>query len=82
LVGKPEGKRPSGRPKCRWDDNIKMDIKEMEREDVEWVYLAQDRDHWRDLVNIAMNLRVPQKVGNFTTWVTVGFSRTLLLGVS
>jgi hypothetical protein len=56
LVGKPEGKRPLGRPRPRWVDNIKMDLREI---GVDWVDLAQDRDHWRALVNTVMNLRVP-----------------------
>jgi hypothetical protein len=57
LVGKPEGKRPLGRPRCRWADNIKMDLREMGGMD--WIDLAQDRDQWRALVNTEMNLRVP-----------------------
>jgi len=50
LVGKPEGKSPLGRPMRRWEDNIKMDHREIRREGVEWIYLAQDRDQWRVLV--------------------------------
>ena len=58
LLGKPEGKRPFGRPRRRWEDNIKMDLQEvMWGED--WMELAQDRDRWRALVNTIMNLRVP-----------------------
>ena len=58
LVGKPEGKRPLGRPRCRWEDNIKMDLQEVGgRRD--WMELAQDRDRWRALVNTVMNFRVP-----------------------
>jgi hypothetical protein len=59
LVGKPEGKGPLGRPRCRWEDNIKMDLQEEKCGDMEWFGLAQDRDRWRALANAAMNLRVP-----------------------
>ena len=59
LVGKPEGKRPLGRPRCRWDDNIKMDFQEGGCAGVDWIELSQDRDRWRALVNAVMNLRVP-----------------------
>jgi hypothetical protein len=59
LVGKPEGRRPLGRPMCRWEDNIKMDLGEIEFGDIDWINLAQDRDRWRALVNTVMNLRVP-----------------------
>jgi hypothetical protein len=55
LVGKPEGKRPLGRPRCRWVDNIKIDLREIERDGVDWIDLAQDRDQWRALVNKLMN---------------------------
>jgi hypothetical protein len=58
LVGKPEGKRPLGRPRRRWEDNIKMDLQEMEGGG-DWIELAQDRDRWRALVNTVMNLRFP-----------------------
>jgi len=59
LVGKPEGKRPLGRPMRRWEDNIKMDLQEVECEGMDWIELAHDRDSWRTLVNTVMNLRVP-----------------------
>jgi hypothetical protein len=59
LVGKPEGKRPLGRPRRRWVDNIKMDLLEIDWGGVYWIGLAQDRDKWRALVNAVMNLRVP-----------------------
>jgi hypothetical protein len=59
LVGKPEGKRPLGRPIRRWVDNIKMDLREIEWEGMDWIDLAQDRDQWRTLVNTVMNHRVP-----------------------
>jgi hypothetical protein len=59
LVGKPEGKRPLGRPRRRWIDNIKMDLLEIGLNVVDWVGLAQDRYRCRALVNLVMNLRVP-----------------------
>jgi hypothetical protein len=59
LVGRPEGRRPVGRPRRRWEDNIEMDLREIEFGDVDWIHLAQDRDRWRALVNTVMNLRVP-----------------------
>ena len=59
LVGKPEGKRPLGRPKGRWEDNIKMDIQEVGYGGMDWIELAQDRDRCRALVNAVMNFRVP-----------------------
>jgi len=59
LMGKPEGKRPLGRPKRRWDDNIKLDLQEVGCGSMDWIELAQVRDSWRALVNTVMNLRVP-----------------------
>jgi len=59
LVGKPEGKRPLGRHKRRWEDNIKMDFQEVRCVGVEWIELAQDRDRWWAHVNAVMNFRVP-----------------------
>jgi hypothetical protein len=59
LVGKPEGKRPLGRPIRRWEDNIRMDLREIGWGSMDWIDLAQDRDRWRALVNTVMNLRVP-----------------------
>ena len=59
LVGKPEGKRPLGRPRRRWVDNIRMDLQEVGCGYVDWIGLAQDRDMWRTLVSAVMNLRVP-----------------------
>jgi hypothetical protein len=59
LVGKSEGKRPLGRPRCRWIDNIKMDLLEIGLSVVDWISLAQDRYRWRGLVNAVMNLWVP-----------------------
>jgi len=58
LVGKPEGKRPLGRPRRRWEDNIKMALREV-GVGGDWMDLAQDRDRWRTLVNTVMNFRVP-----------------------
>jgi hypothetical protein len=57
-VVKPEGKRPLGRPRRRWDDDIKMDLQEVEYWGMDWVKLAQDWDRWRELVNAVMNPRV------------------------
>jgi hypothetical protein len=59
LVGKPEGRRQLGRPRHRWEDNIKMDLREGGWGGVDWIDLAQDRDMWRALVYTVMNLRVP-----------------------
>jgi hypothetical protein len=59
LVGKPEGKRLLGRPRCRWIDNIKMDFLQIGLSVVDWIDQAQDRYRWRALVNSVMNLRVP-----------------------
>jgi hypothetical protein len=58
-MGKPEGKRPVGRPRCRWEDNIKMDLQEVGCGNMHWIEMAQDRGRWRALVNAVMNLRVP-----------------------
>ena len=62
-MGKPEGKRPLGRPRRRWEENIKMDLQEVGCGGVEWIDLAQDRDRWRALVNAVMSLRVPKMRG-------------------
>jgi hypothetical protein len=62
-VGKPEGKRPLGRPRRRWVDNIKMDLRETRWDGVDWIELTQDRDQWRALVNKVMNLRVLKLLG-------------------
>jgi len=59
LVGKPDGMRPLGRPRRRWEDNIRMDLREVGWWCVDWMELAQDRDRWRALVSAVMNLRVP-----------------------
>jgi hypothetical protein len=58
LVEKPEGKRPLGKPRRRLEDNIGMDLREIEWEDVDWIHLAQDRNQWRALLITVMNLRV------------------------
>jgi hypothetical protein len=58
LVGKPEGKRPLGRPRHRWEDNIKLGVREIGWGGIDWIDLAQDRNQWRALVNTVMNLRV------------------------
>jgi hypothetical protein len=67
LVGKPEGKRPFGRPRPRWEDNFEMDLQEVGCWDTDWIKLAQDRDKWRAILNAVINLRVLQNVGNFLT---------------
>jgi hypothetical protein len=59
LVGKPEGKREIGRARCRWENNIKIDFREMGWGDMDWIHMAQNRDQWRAVVNTVMNLRVP-----------------------
>jgi len=59
LVGKPEGRRPLGRPRHRWADNIRMDLQEVGYVYMDWIGLAQDRGRWRPLVSAVMNLRVP-----------------------
>jgi hypothetical protein len=59
LVGRPEGKRPPGRPRRRWEDNIKMDFKRRGIDGANWIQLAQDRVQWRARVNTVINLRVP-----------------------
>ena len=63
LVGKPEGKRPFGRPRHRWKDNIKMDLQEVGGSCGDWMELVQDRDRWRALVGMVRNLRVPKMPG-------------------
>jgi len=84
LVGIPVGKIPLGRPRCRWEDNIKMDLQEVGCGGMDWIDLAQDRDRWRALVNAVMNIWVPYNEGNLLTICKpVSFSRrTLQQGVS
>jgi len=83
LVGRPEGKRPLGRHRHRWEDNTMMDLQEVGCGCMDWIHLAQDRDRWRALVNVVMDLRVPQNAGNFlSSCKPVSFSRrTVLSGV-
>jgi hypothetical protein len=83
LVGKHEGKRLLGRPRRRWEDNIKMDLKEVGCGGMDWIELTQGGNRWRATVNAVINLRVPYNVGNFFTSVELGsFSRrTVLHGV-
>ena len=79
LAGKPEGKRPLGRPRRRWVDNIRTDLQEVGCEYMDWIGLAQDRDRWRTLESAVMNLRVPWNAGNFlTSCKPVSFSRRTL----
>jgi hypothetical protein len=59
FVGKPEGKRPLGRPRYKWVDNNKKDLRDIGWDGVDWIYLTQDREDWRAFVNTAMNFRVP-----------------------
>ena len=84
LVGKPEGKRPLGRPRRRWEDNIKMDLQEVRGGCADWMELVQDRDRWRALVSTVMNFRVPKMRGiSRLAAEPVSFLRTTLLhGVS
>jgi hypothetical protein len=76
LVGKPEGKRPPGRQRCRRVDNIKIELREIRWDGMGWIDLALHKDQWRALVNTVMNLRVPKKAGKFLSSCTIcGFSR-------
>ena len=81
LVGKPEGKRPLGKPRRRWVDNIRMDLQEEGCGYMDWIGRAQDRDRWRRLVSAVMNLRVPWNEGNFCKPVSLS-RRTPHHGVS
>jgi hypothetical protein len=71
LVGNPEGKRPLGRPRRKWKDNIKMGIRDIGLGRMYWIDLDQDRDQWRALVNTVMNLRVLQNAGKFLSSCTI-----------
>ena len=78
-MGRPEERRPLGRPRRRWEDNIKIDLPEIDG-GMDCIDLAQDRDRWRAVVNAAMNLRTPYNAGNFSTIRRpVRFSRRILL---
>jgi hypothetical protein len=80
LVRKPEGRRPLGRPRRRWVDNIKMDLREIGWAGMNWLDLVQDRDQWTALVNTVMNLRVLYNAGKFLSSCTIGgFSRWVQL---
>jgi hypothetical protein len=72
LMGKPEGRRPLGRPRCRWVENINMGLRKTGWGSMDRIDLAQDRDQWRALVNTAMDFRVPQNVGKFLSGCTTG----------
>ena len=77
---KPERKRLLGRPSCRKENNIKMNLQEVGCEDMDWIEQTQTRDRWWALVNVLTNLRIPCNAGNFLTrWETVHFSRSTLL---
>jgi hypothetical protein len=82
LVGKREGRRPLGRPRHGWEDNIKMDLREIGFGDVDWIHLAQDRDRWQALVNTIMNLRVPFFISSLAERTLSFLRRTLLHGVN
>jgi hypothetical protein len=72
LVGKPEGKKPPGRPRCRWVDNIKMDLREIKWDGMDWIELAQDRDRWRVRVNTVRAFGFLKIAGNFLNGCTIG----------
>jgi hypothetical protein len=75
-VRKPGGKRPLGSPRRRWVNNIKIDLRELKWDGMDWIDLAQDRDQWRAVVNMVMNLRVPYDARKFWSGCTIGsFSR-------
>jgi len=67
MEGRPEGRRPHGRPRRGWDDNIKIDPQKVVYKVMDWIVLAQDRDRWRNLVNAVLNCWVPKNAGNFLT---------------
>jgi hypothetical protein len=67
LLGKPEGNRPPGIHRHRWEDDIRIELREIGSQGVDWIYLAQDKKQWRSLVNMLMNFRVPKNAANFLT---------------
>jgi hypothetical protein len=71
-VGNPEGKKPLERPRHRWVDNIIMDLGEIGWDGVGWIDMAQDKDQWRALVNMVLNLQVPYNAGKFFSGCTIG----------
>jgi hypothetical protein len=81
LVGKPEGKRPLGRPRRRWVDNIRMGLGEVGWGDVDWIGLAQDRNGWRALVNSVLYLRVPLNAGKLSSGLDLVASRVVLSSI-
>jgi hypothetical protein len=81
LVGKPEGKRPLGRPRRRWVDNIRVDLGEVGLGDVDWIGPALDRNRWRDLVNSVMNLQVHRMFGNYRVVPQLVASRVVLSSI-
>jgi hypothetical protein len=78
LVGKPEGRRPLGRPRCRWLDNIRMNLVEVGWGDVDWIGLAQYRDRWTALVNSVLNLWCHKMLGNYRVSKQLGIFRVVL----
>jgi hypothetical protein len=84
MVGRTKGKGPIGRPRRRWENNIKMDVREEELSIMCWIVLARDRDQWRAPVNTAMNLRVPYNIGKVLSSCTSGgfSSMSQVYGVS
>jgi len=83
LIGNAEMTITLGRPRHRWEDNIRLDLRETGWEGMDWINLAQDRDHWQAVLNTVMKLQVSQETGSFLTGcLIITFSRTLLRGVS
>jgi hypothetical protein len=82
LTGNPERNTPLGRHRHRWEDNIRMDLRQKGWEDVDWIHLVHDMEQWWALLNTVMEFRIPLKAGNLTIWVSIIFSkRNLLRGV-
>jgi hypothetical protein len=80
-VGNPVGKRPLGRPRRRWDDNINMHLVKIEWGDVDWIGLAQDRGKWRSAIYAVMNLLVPKMLGNYCVASQLVASRVVLISI-